>query len=259
MANPTIVLIPGAWHQPSCYDIVRDDLVSRGYDVEYVSYPTVGAEPPNKGLADDAAATRAVLERLADEGKQIVLGVHSYGGLVGANAVEGLGYKQRAKEGKKGGVTMFVYISAFVNPKGVSILNALGNAWLPWMQPSNLGDEMGTESGYVHISNPEDVMYHDVEPELQKKAVADLHHQSSPVFHGKVTYEPWHEIDCAYFVCEEDKALPVSIQDAMIGALGDKTLTFRFKTSHSPFLSKPKDVTDALIAVAKAGQERVSV
>lgn len=149
MANPTIVLIPGAWHQPSCYDIVRDDLVSRGYDVEYVSYPTVGAEPPTKGLADDAAATRAVLERLADEGKQIVLGVHSYGGLVGANAVEGLGYKQRAKEGKKGGVTMFVYISAFVNPKGVSILNALGNAWLPWMQPSNVSNIAKSPRGYT--------------------------------------------------------------------------------------------------------------
>lgn len=67
--------------------------------------PSVGAEPPNKGLSDDTAAVRVVLERLADEGHMIVLVVHSYGGLVGSNAVEGLGYKQRADEDKKGGGT----------------------------------------------------------------------------------------------------------------------------------------------------------
>ncbi|ETS82809.1 hypothetical protein PFICI_04685 [Pestalotiopsis fici W106-1] len=253
--NPTFVFIPGAWHQPSCYDIARDDLASRGYESEYVSLPTVGAQPPNKGLADDVASARAVLQRLADEGKQIVLGVHSYGSLVGANAVQGLGYRQRAQEGKKGGVVMFVYISAFVNSKGVSILNQLGDAWLPWMAPSELVGDLGKEAGNVTILDPETIMYHDVEPELQKKAVSDLKHQSSPVFSGIVTNEPWHEVDCAYFFCEEDKALPIQVQEMMSGLLPESTLKFRFQTSHSPFLSKPKEFADALVKVAKASQE----
>jgi pimeloyl-ACP methyl ester carboxylesterase len=83
---------------------------------------------------EDAAALRSTLERLADEGKEIVLVVHSYGGFVGQNAVEGLGLKQRQAVSKKGGVIIFVYLASFVVPKGGSIKVMLGGQYLPWMQ-----------------------------------------------------------------------------------------------------------------------------
>ncbi|KAH7124666.1 hypothetical protein EDB81DRAFT_586143, partial [Dactylonectria macrodidyma] len=117
--KPTMVFSPGAWHTPHCFDVVRDTLYARGWFTEAVSYPSVAAEPPTKGLAD--------------EGTAIVIVVHSYGGLVGANAVEGLGYKQRAKEGQSGGVIMFVYLAAFVTPLGKSIKDMLGGQFLPKM------------------------------------------------------------------------------------------------------------------------------
>ena len=133
MSKPTIVFAPGAWHAPDCFDIVREQLHQRGWETEAVTYPSVGAEPPNKGLADDAMALRSTLERLADECKEIVLVAHSYGGLVGQNALQGLGYKQRQAAGKRGGVIMFVYLAAFVAPKGATIKAMLGQ-FLPWMQ-----------------------------------------------------------------------------------------------------------------------------
>lgn len=134
MSRPTIVFAPGAWHTPDCFDIPREELHKRGWETEAVAYPSVGAEPPTKGLADDAAALRSTLERLADAGREIVLVVHSYGGLVGQNALEGLGCKQRQAGGKKGGVIIFVYLAAFVAPKGASIKAMLGGQFLPWMQ-----------------------------------------------------------------------------------------------------------------------------
>ena len=133
-AQPTIVFAPGAWHTPDCFDLAREALHDRGWATEAVAYPSVGAEPPNKGLQDDAAAVRAVLQHLADEGKQIVLVVHSYGGLVGAEAVQGLGQRQRAEKGLKGGVVMLVYLAAFVTPAGKSIKKMLGGQFLPWMR-----------------------------------------------------------------------------------------------------------------------------
>ena len=132
--KPTIVFAPGAWHTPDCFDPARDVLAARGWSVEAINYPSVGAEPPTVGLAEDAKVVRETLQRLADEGKSIVLVVHSYGGLVGANAVEGLGYKRRAQQGKTGGVIMFVYLSAFVTPLGKSIIEMLGGQPLPWMK-----------------------------------------------------------------------------------------------------------------------------
>jgi pimeloyl-ACP methyl ester carboxylesterase len=134
MSRPIIVLAPGAWHTPDCFDITREQLHQRGWETEAVAYPSVGAEPPTKGLADDAAALRSTLERLADDGKEIVLVVHSYGGVVGQNAVEGLGRKQRQAVGKEGGVVVFIYLAAFVVPKGASLKAMVGGQFFPWMR-----------------------------------------------------------------------------------------------------------------------------
>ncbi|KXH35605.1 hypothetical protein CSAL01_02828 [Colletotrichum salicis] len=246
--KPTFVLAPGAWHKETCYSPAQELLESRGYPVEAVEYPSVGAEPPTKGLTDDANAVRAVLQRLADEGKEIVLVVHSYGGLVGANAVEGLGYKQRAKEGKKGGVITFVYLTAFVVPKGKCIREMLGGQFLPWMK---------FEGNYVYAQTPEEIFYHDVAPEIRAKAIEQLQHQSAQVFDDVVTYEPWHEIDSMFFFCDEDKAIPLAVQQGMATLLGPTAITFSSKASHSPFLSQPGDVAEGLELAAEVGQERV--
>lgn len=133
VSKPTIVFAPGAWHTADCFNLARDALHDKGWSTEAVDYPSVGAEPPKKGLDDDAVVLRNRLVSLSDAGKEIVLVVHSYGGLVGANAVENLGYQQRRKDGKVGGVIMFVYLAAFVTPLGKSIKEMLGGQYLPWM------------------------------------------------------------------------------------------------------------------------------
>lgn len=132
-ASPVFLFAPGAWHTPDCFQIVQDKLHAQGYETRAVAYPSVGAEPPTKGLFDDAAAVRSEIEALAGQGRQVIVVVHSYGGLVGAEAVKGLGFAQRKAEGKAGGVTLLVYLAAFVTPKGMSILKMLGGQPLPWM------------------------------------------------------------------------------------------------------------------------------
>lgn len=104
----------------------------RGWETEAVTYPSVGAEPATLGLQDDAQALHDALDGLINQAKDVVLVVHSYGGLVGSSAAKGLGQKQRAEEGKAGGIIMLVYLAAFVLPMGNSILDALGGQYPPW-------------------------------------------------------------------------------------------------------------------------------
>lgn len=131
-SKPIIVLTPGAWHSPEHFQDLRDELHARGWETRGVRHQSVGSEPPTKGLYDDAAATGAVLQELADQGQQIVLVAHSYGGLAAAEGVKGFGFKQRAAEGKPGGVIIFVYLAAFVGQKGQSILSMTGDVYPPW-------------------------------------------------------------------------------------------------------------------------------
>lgn len=132
--KPTIVFVPGAWHLPEGFDAVRALLAERGYPTEAVANPSIDAEPPNKHLNDDIEHLRATLNQLTDEGKETVVITHSYGGLVGAGAVEGLELSKRQQNGQAGGVVMLIYMSAFVVPKGSSLKDMLGGQTLPWMK-----------------------------------------------------------------------------------------------------------------------------
>lgn len=134
MTNPTIVFSLGAWVIPAVFDATRSHLEALGFPSECPAHPSIGAEPPTKTLSDDAASLRGVLTKLADEGRDLVVVAHSYGGVVASSSLEGLGKTTRAAEGKTGGVVKVVYLAAFALDKGQSLLGMLGGNYLPWMK-----------------------------------------------------------------------------------------------------------------------------
>lgn len=93
----------------------------------------------------------------------------------------------------------------------------------------------------------------------KKRAIRALKHQSARVFTDKVTHEPWHDIECMYFFCDEDRALPLPVQNQMAELMGPKALKFHTLGSHSPFLSKVEDVVEGLEYAAKEGLRRARV
>ncbi|KAJ5585512.1 uncharacterized protein N7459_005312 [Penicillium hispanicum] len=244
--KPTILFIPGAWHLPDVFDAVRACLALSGYPTAAPALPSVGAEPPDKRLADDISFVAGELEALCNQGKKVVVVAHSYGGIVGASAVEHLEYAQRQAAGQQGGVIMLVYMSAFVISQGISLLQMFGGNYLPWMH---------LRGNYCTTSSQNIVFYHDLAPDAQKKWISRLTHTSRAVFEDIVPYEPWHTLPCMYIFCEDDRALPVSMQEDMAARLGDYT-SYRCDSSHSPFLSVPGQVAEACQLAAKVGLER---
>lgn len=132
--KPTIVFSHGAWQTAAGYDNFAKKLNGLGFPTEVVPLPSVGGtKSPLPGVPEDVAAVQGALTKHADAGEDIILLCHSYGGMVGSNAVQGLDYASRKAEGKKGGVILTVYLSAFMVPKGKSLLDMLGGQPLPWM------------------------------------------------------------------------------------------------------------------------------
>ena len=102
--KPTIVLVHGAWHDPSCWDATGEELSKHSYPSVAVKLPSVGSTPPVTSHHEDTAAVRKELERLiVPEGKEVGVVMHSYGGIVGSEAVNGL---EKAARKEKGGVIM---------------------------------------------------------------------------------------------------------------------------------------------------------
>lgn len=134
MSNPTFVFALGAWMGPAFFDDTRSRLEALGFRSECPPHPSIGAEPPTKILADDVASLRSLLAARADEGRDLIVVGHSYGGVVVSAAVEGLAKSARAQAGKPGGIVKVVYLSAFALDKGQTLMEILGGKPLPWMK-----------------------------------------------------------------------------------------------------------------------------
>ncbi|KAI9727434.1 MAG: hypothetical protein M1834_008378 [Cirrosporium novae-zelandiae] len=267
--KPVILFVPGAWSSPEGYVYLCDILTKRGYPTEAVAHPSIGAEPPNKNLYDDVASLKATLTKLADEGKEIVVVAHSYGGMVSSGAVEGVELVQRAKEGKHGGVIMLIYMTAFVIPKGNSLLDMIDGKYLWWMWRKLLFFSVALQEiltipsseqdNYCYSSHEDKALFHDLTPLEQERWTKDLQHISAAVFEVPATYEPWHTLPTSFIICEEDQAILLPVQEAMVQALGPQTPVRKLKCSHSPMFVRPEETVDVLVDLVDIAVEKKGI
>jgi pimeloyl-ACP methyl ester carboxylesterase len=87
-ANRTVILVPGAWHNASCFDVLIPHLHKLGLETTALTLPSSQAELGKATpLEDDCAILRSAVEKA--EGDVIVVG-HSYGCIVVGQGLEGL-------------------------------------------------------------------------------------------------------------------------------------------------------------------------
>lgn len=117
-STTTFVLVPGAWHPASALDPIAKPLSDAGYTVRGIDLPSCGAEPPLSEFGPDVDAISKAIAEEADRGQDVVVFMHSYGGIVGTESCRGLGKKERVAAGKKGGVVRLIYCTAFLVGEG---------------------------------------------------------------------------------------------------------------------------------------------
>lgn len=117
--SPTIAIIPGFWEGPQCFENVSLLLSRKGYHTMAWELASTGTTSPgNPSMRDDIAGIRSFVETLVAAEKDIVMVLHSGGGFLGSNAIEGLTAKARKQKGLKGGVIGIVFLTAAVFPEG---------------------------------------------------------------------------------------------------------------------------------------------
>lgn len=139
----TILFVPGAWITKAFYEPFLQALKTAGYDVRYAGYPSLDPKESDPSTIDchaDTEAITAVLRPLVeDEGKDVLLFMHSYAGMPGAAAATGLAKSQREQEGKAGGVIGLLFLGAFVVPEGLSCAGLQGGNLPPWILLDQVG------------------------------------------------------------------------------------------------------------------------
>lgn len=120
--HATIVFVPGAWHTSAGFSAVMDLLAAYSYPSIGLHLPSVGGTPVVKDMEPDIDLIRSTVTKLVEDGKDVVVVSHSYGGAPANSSLEGLSKTEREKAGKKGGVVASAMISAFLLDVGESLL-----------------------------------------------------------------------------------------------------------------------------------------
>ncbi|KAI2628873.1 hypothetical protein GGR54DRAFT_368070 [Hypoxylon sp. NC1633] len=228
--TPTIVMVQGSFQLPDVYYKLEDALRDLGYRVVHPLLPSLtdGEKPDfvTKSLTDDALAIRSEVQRLVEQGEKVVVVMHSYGGLVGTEAVtKDLSFDQRQSAGLPGGVVHLFYFAAFILSVGKSVLDVYGESPNSDVKPD----------GRLTIKNAANILYHDLPDAEAREWESKIIDQSYAVQQTKMTNEAFSFVKSTYVVCENDRGPPPIFQEKVGEMAGSKIL--KISSGHSPMLT----------------------
>jgi pimeloyl-ACP methyl ester carboxylesterase len=255
--KPVILLLHGAWHLPKHYERLISALrTEAGYQVYCPEIPSCNdAFPPNKTLDDDVRYARSAAMDIMQTGRDLAVLMHSYGGVVGTNALAGL-HQAREVDGRRSGrVVSLIYMTAFVPFEDESLAAMFGGQLPPWLTSN-------PETKNIDIDDPQHHFYSDLDKTEQDKwAAALVRHpvccqyknlQDAVLKQELGPRVAWRDVEkVVYLVAAEDQGLPEFVQRMMIdklekeGGLGSGAIQVEtLRSSHSPFLSMPGKVVE---------------
>ncbi|KAL2210918.1 alpha/beta-hydrolase [Sarocladium strictum] len=253
--TPTLVFVPGAWHKPSCYDKVIAILQeSYGLKCTAITLPST-LDNPSATFKDDLDVAREAISTEINEGRDVVLIAHSYGGMVANSAIKGFARPSNTVTSEAtpstGHVIGLILIASGFTLTGMAFMDPfLGYPPPAW--------RVNKTTGYAEIVvNPRQFFYHDVPTEEAEYRVSQLTTQSlKSLFEGaEHAYAGWRDVPAWYIGTIEDQGLPVVAQRINVGfarEMGTHVEHRELQTSHSPFLSRPKETASLLREAVEA-------
>ncbi|KAK4943610.1 hypothetical protein LTR10_016905 [Elasticomyces elasticus] len=250
-SKPSIVIVPGSFSPAYFYSDIVDKLRRDGFDAIVEELPSASRSPPEKAatMQDDAAVFRDVVEKLADQGKDVVFVTHSYGGMVGTEASKGISKKERKEAGKEGGLVKLVYLTSVVATPGKSIGELMGSSLPTFFEVD--GDFMK----HVHFDDAARLTFSDLPHEKGVELAKKMTYHSTPSFQDKLTYPGYRYLPVSWIFAEDDLILTPEFQRSCIEMIekesGNKVDIHNIKSGHCPNSSAPDVVAAAIIAAVK--------
>jgi pimeloyl-ACP methyl ester carboxylesterase len=222
-----VLLVHGAFSDRSGWEPVYKLLTAKGYHA-------IAVQIPLTSLQDDVDAVKHALDKM--DGPTIVIG-HSWSGTVITQA------------GDHPNVAALVYVAAFQPDAGENTAQ--------WLQSAPIAPECGLlqpdDKGLVYYDKAK---FHEGFCADLTQAQADwMADSQQPIvassFGTKLTVAAWKTKPAYAIITMEDKNLNPIMQHAMFKRSG--TPYKEIKSSHSVFLSHPKEVADYIMACAEKG------
>lgn len=236
----TFILIHGSWHSAWNWHRVIPLLEQKGHRAIAIDLPGMGRDktPVN------TVTMQTTVERICTlidsiEGKVILVG-HSKNGIMISQAAEYRPHK----------IEKLVYLAAYLVPPGktqreYSIQDTAG-VLKPFVK---MHEELRATTLDAQIYK--EGLYHDCEESITQLAKLLLSHEpiesaGTPL---QLTEEKYGSVPRIYIECTEDRAVTPYIQRKMYSEIPCKKV-YSMNTGHSPFFSKPQELSDIFCDIA---------
>lgn len=253
---PTILLIGGGWHVPHSYSKLTAQLEAAGFEVHVPALPSVDdVRPPKADFENDTAQIRSVAQELADNGRDFMVLMHSYGGQVGTNALHGLGLESRWKEGKTGGISNLIYMTASAVLEGRSMVDTVKHFGHQDLMPMamDFGDDMSCV-----CNDPKLLLVGETD---LPTAEVDDYLASFVRWNGQTMLQPlstpraaWRDIPVTFIYTTKDMIFPFEYQKFFVEGMekeGVAVQTATLETGHCPNFTTAKEVAEIVLKIAR--------
>ncbi|KAL4794548.1 alpha/beta-hydrolase [Aspergillus venezuelensis] len=234
----TIFLIDGGWHTPAHYSKLTTYLESKGHKIHILRLETTnGARPPSADLSTDTILIRSYAEDLISKGHILVALMHSYGGQVGTNALSGLGFKERRRKRLPGGIARLVYITAFAQFPGRTMMDLVHEMGDGHLIPIAFDFD---EDGTCVDADPKNLLVGPGLPEEElEEFVGSLVRWNGTAMSQPLVNCAWMDggVSISYVCTSEDFTVPIRYQETMIERMRGKwkeVEVFKLSTGHCP-------------------------
>ncbi|KAK5687920.1 hypothetical protein LTR17_026653, partial [Elasticomyces elasticus] len=191
--------------------------------------PPIGNNHSPTGFQDDITHIGAAISRVADQGEDVLLVMHSRGGHCRSDAAQGLRKADREAAGKRGRIVRLVYLCAFAASERMSVFFAT-NGPDDWIQVNH---------DICIPMHSEEIFYNDCTAEQIEEAKRDLRPQGTRCFLLPLSYAAWKHMPSTYLVRKNDRGIPLAAQEGLVAQPGAQFEVERCQAGHSPFLSMP--------------------
>ena len=236
----TFGLVHGAWHGAWCWEQVVAELRRRGYGAVAVDLPCEDAQ------AGAEAYARVVLDALPDADEVVLVG-HSLGGLT-------LPVVAQARA-----VRAMVFLAALLPSVGSSFDDGHGDdpdRLMPGLGAGQVAGEGGSSTWQPQAAIA--LMYPDAPPDLAEWAAARLRRQHWRVAREITPLRAWPPVPVTVIACASDAVVnPDWVRRSARVRFGSEAVVL--PGDHSPFLARPVELVDLLVAAAASADEQGAV
>lgn len=236
----TFILVHGSWHSAWNWHKVVPLLEKAGHKAIAVDLPGMGRDKTPIGEVTLQKSVSRICEVIAGIEDQVILVGHSKNGIMISQAAEYMPDK----------IEKLVYLAAYLIPDGktqreYSLLDTEG-VLKPYV---NFYEE--TKSTTLRPEIYKEGLYHDCDDDITELAKVLLSHEpfASGITSLQLTEERFGSVPRYYIECTEDRAVGPLIQRKMYSEMPCEKV-YSMQASHSPFFSKPKELTDILCEIS---------